>query len=441
MNSVLSLISGQFTRSLLFGAFFPVVLFLIIGVLAVQPLLPQGLPLLQAFQNLDSKGEILALSFVAIVLTVFLYNLNIPIVRLFEGYPWRRSAVGGAWTRRHQRRFEELREAIPRLRMIRDARRAIDPKDPAINTLQNRLDRFGLLLQVAYPMEAGLVLPTRFGNVLRSFESYPQAQFSMDGVLFWPRLVTVIPKDVLSPVDEARSAVDFFVNGSLLSAALAAALFVVGCAGTNAQTPLSTLVRWPLETLALSLCAVLFYEGAINRAAAWGAEVKSMFDLYRWDLLKKIGYQQTPTTRAEERALWDAITKQIEFGDPPFAPPLPYKKPDVPPPGTGITSDPAELGTELSGGVEHIWWGRRKYVYRIRNVDAQGRAAANLKLTIVLPHGVEYIWNSAKANGISCRTTGLNPLLLELGPLPLGGTVEVTWLVVPLRAEEGETRP
>jgi len=438
MNTVLSLVSGQFTRSLVFGAFFPVVLLLIVGLMAIQPLLPQGLPVLQAFQNLDAKGEILALTFAAVVLTVLLYNLNIPIVRLFEGYPWRRSALGVGRARSHQRRFEQLRATIPRLRMIRDARRTVDPSDPLIDTLQHRLDQLGRLLQTAYPIESGFVLPTRFGNVLRSFESYPQAQYGMDGVMFWPRLLSVIPKDVLAPVDEARSAVDFFVNGSLLSAILAGVLFVIGCGTTNAQTAWSTLVRWPLETLALALCAALFYEGAINRAAAWGAGVRSMFDLYRWDLLKKIGYQQVPSTRAEERALWDAITKQIQFGDPPFSPPMPYKKTDVLPPSTAITAQPPDLGTELSGGVESVGWGCRKYTYRVRNVDDQGRAARSLKLTIVLPQSVEYVWNSAAVNGTSCRVAGLNPLLVDLGPLPNGGTVDVTWqaLQAQSRAQE-----
>ena len=39
MNSLVSLISGQFTRSLIFGAFLPVVVFLALGLLTVQPLL------------------------------------------------------------------------------------------------------------------------------------------------------------------------------------------------------------------------------------------------------------------------------------------------------------------------------------------------------------------------------------------------------------------
>lgn len=438
MNSVLSLVSGQFTRSLIFGAFFPVVLFLVIGMVAIQPLLPRGLPVLQAFQNLDSKGEILALTFAAVVLTVFVYNLNIPIVRLFEGYPWRRSALGVARARCHQRRFEQLQAAVPRLRMIRDARRKINPSDPLIDDLQNRLDQLGRLLQTAYPIESGFVLPTRFGNVLRSFESYPQAQYGMDGVMCWPRLLSVIPKDVLAPVDEARSAVDFFVNGSILSATLAGVLFVVGCATTNAQAAWSTLIRWPLETLGLLLCAALFYQGAINRAAAWGSAVKSMFDLYRWDLLKKIGYQQVPATRVEERALWDAITKQMQFGDPPFSPPMPYKKADVLPPSTAVTPQPPDLGIALSGGVEPDWWGRCKYIYCVRNVDAQGRPAISLQLTIVLPQAVEYVWNSATVNGTPCQVTGLNPLLVDLGPLPNGEAVDVTWQVLPARSRVQE---
>jgi hypothetical protein len=426
MNSVLSLVSGQFSKSLILGAFFPVVLFLVLGVVAVAPLLPSGVPALEVFQSLDAKWELLALTFVAIVLTVFLYNLNTPIVRLFEGYPWRLSTLGQARTRHYLRRFEEVKTGIPRIRMIIAARKAIDPADPVVNDLQTRLDQFGRRRIAEYPSEGGFVLPTRFGNVVRAFEGYPRTQYGMDGVTFWPRLVSVVPKDALDPADAARSSVDFFINSSVLSALLTAVLFVVGCLATNPKTPVSTMIRWPLETVAAAICAFLFYNGAISQAAAWGAEVKSLFDLYRWDLLKKLGYQQLPENRVDERAVWAAIGKQFQFGDPASRPPLPYKKPEAAAVSTSVSADPADLGTELSCGIESGWWRRGRYVYQVRNVDLAGRSARSLKLTVVLPNGVAYVWTSATLNGRPCRVTGMNPLLFDVGPLPVDGTAEVT---------------
>ena len=108
MNSLLSAISGKFSQSLVLGTFLPVVLFLIIGLLTVQPLLPHGLPVIRTFEQLDRQWEVVALSFLAILLSGFLYNLNIPILRFYEGYPWKGSWVAGVG------RIPALRKGIRR---------------------------------------------------------------------------------------------------------------------------------------------------------------------------------------------------------------------------------------------------------------------------------------------------------------------------------------
>ena len=109
MNSILSVISGQFTRTLILSTFFPVMLFLAFGILAVEPLLPDGLPILKAVQSLDIQWVVLAITAVAVVLTVFLYNLNTPIIRFLEGYPWQKSKLGAACTPKHREIAAEAR--------------------------------------------------------------------------------------------------------------------------------------------------------------------------------------------------------------------------------------------------------------------------------------------------------------------------------------------
>jgi hypothetical protein len=317
MNSILSVISGQFTKTLILSTFFPVVLFLALGILTVEPLLPDGLPLLKTVQSLDTQWVVLAITAAAVVLTVFLYNLNTPITRFLEGYPWEKSKLGKAHKERWEASYKQIKTLVPRLRLLRNAWRVIDETHPNIEKLQQNLDSLGILVNFNYPSASNLLLPTRFGNVIRSFESYPSRRYGLDAIEFWPRIVSVASKESLEVADEARSSVDFFVNSSVLSALLATILFVAGCSITDSGTPLATLVRWPLETAAAVVCAVLFYRGSIAKVAGWGAQVRTIFDLYRWGLLKQLGYQQTASSRDDERALWESLSREFIYGDPP----------------------------------------------------------------------------------------------------------------------------
>jgi hypothetical protein len=59
----------------------------------------------------------------------------------------------------------------------------------------------------------------------------------------------------------------------------------------------------------------LAYEGALERARAWGELVKSAFDLYLPDLANKIGYE-LPRTACERRRFWDAVNSSFLYQEP-----------------------------------------------------------------------------------------------------------------------------
>lgn len=435
MNSLLSTISGKFSQSLVLGTFFPVVLFLIAALLTIGPLLPHGEPVIQTFQQLDTQWELVALTLVALLLSGLLYNLNIPTVRFYEGYPWAMSWIAQKWRIPHYRaRFEGANALIPRLRFLRNAWEPIGGRDELYLQLQEQLDRLGQMLSLSFPPDATLILPTRFGNTMRSAEGYPQKQYEMDAILFWPRLCQVAPKDSLAAAEDAKSSMDFFINGSLLSGALAILLVAAGAGTTGAATPPMTVVRWVSEAVAAGLSAYLFYLGAVAGAAVWGAEVRTLFDLYRWDLLKKLGYQQNPSDRRSERKVWDALTKQFLYGDPPagMGDPLPYQ--DAEAPRTAVSAEPADMGVTLTSGVARGHHGERRVIHRIFNSDAHYRDAANVKLSDQAPEGTVYVYGSARIGGAAYHPSGSSPLLFDIGPLAFGAHVEVEYSVLPADA-------
>jgi hypothetical protein len=158
---------------------------------------------------------------------------------------------------------------------------------------------------LAFPPEPAPVLPTRLGNALRAAESYPgdQGRWGLDAVFWWPRLYLIMPDSARDQVDNARASLDQLVVLTMLSAAFGVLSLALSCAGLN---------------LAVGLCcaagALLLsrfsYLAAVTAAGVFGELVRSSYDLFRGDLLGKLGWPMPPTLPAE-RQLWTALTQQL----------------------------------------------------------------------------------------------------------------------------------
>ena len=96
MTSLLSAISGHFNRSLIFVPFVPVVTFLTLGGWLLQSWLP-GDPPWQVLAGYGAEWQAVA-AFLAVALgSGVLYSINVPLTRVYEGYPWEdRSSAAGA---------------------------------------------------------------------------------------------------------------------------------------------------------------------------------------------------------------------------------------------------------------------------------------------------------------------------------------------------------
>jgi hypothetical protein len=320
MTSILSLISGSFGRALLLGTLFPVTVFALLALLFVLPFLPADIALLAPLAKLDPAWKTLLATLIVILLTGLLYNLNTSLIRLYEGYPWQHSWLGRWATARERRRREWAESRRPLLRNLITEMRRTNPGDPAIEELDAWRARLGQRVTKEYPAPA-LVLPTRLGNVIRNFEEYPRTLYGISKVSMWPRLVGVMTKDALALLDESKASFDFMINASFLSAVLSVSTFMAGLS-------VPARIHWPewlFQVVVTGLASRVFYVGSVGPAAAWGDQVRSAFDLYRWDLLKKLGYQGAPVDAEQERELWVQISRRMIYGNPPEGQPLvPY---------------------------------------------------------------------------------------------------------------------
>ncbi|HEX8670661.1 MAG TPA: hypothetical protein VF710_02180 [Longimicrobium sp.] len=358
MTSILAAISGSFSRALILGTFFPVTVFVLCGLLFVVPFLPGEVPLLAPLAQLDPGWKMALVTLVILLLTGLLYTLNTPLIRLYEGYPWQRSWLGKRAIARQARRraWAESKRAAVRdlISEIKEANRAeavrrkaqrkqaagseaeprepapevASPPDPTFAELEIWRSRLGQRVTSEYPGGA-LVLPTRLGNVIRAFEEYPRAVYGISAISLWPRLIAVVDKDYKPVLDEAKASLDFMINASFLSGLLSASIFVAGLVVPERIH----WVSWLLQLSLAALAARLFYVASIGQATAWGAQVKSAFDLFRWDLLKKLGYERPGITPEAERELWQQISQRMIYGNPPEGVRLmPYVRPAKPKP-------------------------------------------------------------------------------------------------------------
>lgn len=256
--------------------------------------------------------------------SVVLLLFNHHIYRLLEGYMWplRRRA----WIDRQREKHDDLTGYL-----LATYPQIFPLPGTATDEVKSEYFRRRQEFNTLFPYKRDLVLATRFGNAIRSFEAYPDKVYGADSIPIWLRLQALIPKDFTAAIGDARVQVDFYLNilvlavliGSAALVRLAINLYVIIRCGNNAIDMLSycsqhdwgrvgfrwDLLIWIVASFAL---ARLCYELAIHRAISWGGLVKSAFDLYLPDLAKQLCYS-LPATNARRQEFWSAVNSQFLY--------------------------------------------------------------------------------------------------------------------------------
>jgi hypothetical protein len=432
MTSLLSSLSGQFSRALLLSTLLPVVVFVLLALVLVVPHIPATVPVLHWMESLDSEWKLAAMTLGVVLLTALLYNLNGPVIRFYEGYPWCDSWLGARRTRAHRKDMESISARWRGLwTLLCDTEAQAHPEYEKAVEHWNELAR---TLNTRYPDEPGAVLPTRLGNVIRSFESYPSRQYKIQAITVWPRLVAHIDEGYAAGIEEAKSGVDFMLNSSLLCGLMASLLALV-----HLVFPVDLLSPSVLGTLVLELVifgglAYGFYLAAISRAHAWGMAVKGAFDLYRWNLLEGLGYRDRPKSLEEERQLWEQISSRLILSDLTIDPLPPYTAPKGA--ATGAAGKPTDVEIDLLRGVRRLAGDSLEVTIRVRNLDAS-RKAAGVTVTDTIPEGWGYEWCSASFAGGPVEASGANPYRFHVGDLDPGADLELIYRMVPTALPAG----
>src|SRR5437660_916774 len=120
---------------------FPVLIVSGLNLIFVAPLIPSGEAIRNRIMRIavgDSSWQVVALTFIVLRATGLLYNLNIPIIRLYEGYPWDQSWIGRLMVRRKRATFDMAAALYPTLRSIARLLGRHNAADPMLDRLADR---------------------------------------------------------------------------------------------------------------------------------------------------------------------------------------------------------------------------------------------------------------------------------------------------------------
>jgi hypothetical protein len=360
-------------RNYIIATFIPSLGFVLLASYIFRPILPPTIKdeLILSFDS-PLVGGALLLFVQTLVLGYTLQGLNIFVMKLTEGYFILNRL--DFMRRRQHRKALRRRIAIGQIRKLRDELEAEDrlleergEEKPELTDTINRLAILQRRLEARYrqdyPSPAGNILPTRFGNILRSAESYPNEQYKIDSVVMWPRLIHVMDPAYYAKMDESNNGLSFLVNSMLLSGALAILCIlasayqfsatgvvrnvteeratkqatVADATGASREEPFELLYFVPLEVTERAqreyrerswlyligsglfmAAALFFYNASLPAARQYGNLIRSAYDLFRFDLMKALKLPR-PKSPAVELNTWYQWTEVFTLG---FSPEL-----------------------------------------------------------------------------------------------------------------------
>ncbi|WP_148085994.1 hypothetical protein [Actinocorallia herbida] len=219
-------------------------------------------------------GEVFVVFLGALLVALVGHPLQLPLVRLFEGYWPERAARLEGLGRARQRR---LRGPVVDLAAVPDDAAAVRAAGQAWFEQRRR-----------FP-DDGLLRPTRLGNVLAAMDSRAGQRYGLDAVVVWPRIFPLASDRVRAVVMDRRDQLDGSVRWSaalLLTSVVAAGL-------------LWDSGWWRALALVPLAGARLAYLAAVHAALAYAESVDTVFDLHRFDLLAAMHLPLPDDHRAE----------------------------------------------------------------------------------------------------------------------------------------------
>ena len=262
---------------------------------------------------------------------VLLTALNKPLIHFYEGaYAFQRRWLLKWAVRRNLHRHQALYQSLLACREMyniakvasgtedgsqpSDRERQANSAALAIDDAYARLEASGSVRDL--PIDPSVVAPTALGNAYAVIEEYPYQRYGIDPMVFWPRLLAVLPSDYRASIGEQKTTCDFLLNLSLSLTLFTVVAFIIFVAHAVSNQLFSGLA---LAGGLAALVAYGLYRVVVSETHVLGKLISGAFDLYRACLLEQFGFRRPPSL-LEEQALWRELATFIHRGEPFYYP-------------------------------------------------------------------------------------------------------------------------
>lgn len=253
---------------------------------------------------------------ISIILGIYINSMELPLSRFLEGYSLKDILP--------QRVFNRLQtyqncEFLKLLEARNDIVKSIDVKKLNLqrDRLYERINNYYLIcLYYIYHVDLNeeeirsSLMPTTFGNILRSIEVYPNWKYGMDGVFFWPRIASSISESERYDLDHKNALMNMH-------------LYLCIIFGLSYFVSETLAIFFMGKTLGIiySLIAILFlylsicnYNMLLVSSVSYGQSIKSIFDLHRMELLEKLNLKSMKIDHNDdEKEIWKSIKEYLYY--------------------------------------------------------------------------------------------------------------------------------
>jgi hypothetical protein len=235
--------------------------------------------------------KLLAFAILGILLGMMLSELDVQIYQFFESLRFWPQSI---WNWRYKMVLSEFKDMDQGLQEIKLRKKKIQQMGDSFcdsEELRDLLFRESELSAKAreYPYNPDMgcfckrypSAATRFGNVIAEYEQYAEIQYGMHMMVFWQHLWLILPAEVKEDLDLRGAKVDFLVYLSFI-------LLIYAFAGGAYFLYYGTVTDVGICFIASTILSFFFYSASISSVKNYGRYIKAVFDLYRFDLAKKM---------------------------------------------------------------------------------------------------------------------------------------------------------